>query len=97
MSLSGLPSKDLEENTDNVSLRCVADANPPATVIWRRIGGSNINGPTTNDIYSFQETIEFSPLNRKDAAKYSCEAKNLIGTSNVVTVPLDVKCNVSYA
>jgi len=93
VSLSGLPSNDLEENSDNVSLRCIADANPPATIIWRRIGGSNANGPTTSDIYSFQETIEFSPVNRKDSAKYSCEAKNVIGTSNLVTVPIDVKCN----
>lgn len=29
---------DVEERVDSLSLRCVADANPPATVIWRRLG-----------------------------------------------------------
>lgn len=97
VTLVGTPTVDLEENIDSVSLRCRADANPPATVIWRRVGG---NPSMTNrapvvsmgDIYSFQETLEFSPVTRKDSATYSCEAKNTIGTSNLITIPIDIKC-----
>lgn len=97
VTLIGTPTVDLEENIDSVSLRCRADANPPATVIWRRVGG---NPSMTNkapvasmgDIYSFQEILEFSPVTRKDSATYSCEAKNTIGTSNLITIPIDIKC-----
>lgn len=97
VSLVGTPTVDLEENIDSVSLRCVADANPPATVIWRRVGGSPMTKTPSSsnvggDIYSFQEILEFSPVTRKDSATYSCEAKNTVGTSNLITVPIDIKC-----
>ncbi|KAI9551848.1 hypothetical protein GHT06_022184 [Daphnia sinensis] len=96
VTLVGTPTVDLEENIDSVSLRCRADANPPATVIWRRVGGNpsmTIRAPVVSmgDIYSFQETLEFSPVTRKDSATYSCEAKNTIGTSNLITIPIDIK------
>jgi hypothetical protein len=42
----GAPEGDLEENKDEVTLRCVADANPPATIVWRKAGRP--------DIFSFQ-------------------------------------------
>ena len=104
-----MPTSELEENVDGVSLRCLADANPPATIIWRRIGGAPSSSssslssavanaapapnPTASDIYSFQETLDFRPVTRQDSATYSCEAKNVVGTSNTITVPIDVKCN----
>lgn len=34
----GAPEGDLEENKDEVTLRCVADANPPAKIVWRKSG-----------------------------------------------------------
>jgi hypothetical protein len=88
VTLVGTPTVDLDENIDSVSLRCRADANPPATVIWRRVGGNpslSNKSPVASmgDIYSFQEILEFSPVTRKDSATYSCEAKNTIGTSNI--------------
>lgn len=103
----GTPVLDLEENIDSVQLRCHADANPPATVIWRRLGPAHpslvssaaaaahhvlATSSGASDIYSFQEVLEFSPVTRKDSATYSCEAKNPIGSSNMITVPIDIKC-----
>lgn len=104
VSLMGTPTTDLEENIDSVQLRCRADANPPATIIWRRLGATHPSaahlssspslggGSGVSDIYSFQEVLEFSPVTRKDSATYSCEAKNPIGSSTMITVPIDVKC-----
>ena len=46
VKLLGAPDTDLEENKNTVTLRCIADANPPAQVNWRRLGGSQT--------YSFQ-------------------------------------------
>jgi len=42
----GTPEGDLEENKDTVRLECKADANPPATILWRKAGRP--------EIYSFQ-------------------------------------------
>jgi len=88
VSLVGNPTLDVLEASDSVSLRCVADANPPATVIWRRLGLTQPNG---GDIFSFHEEIHFQPVTRADSATYSCEAKNDVGVSNLITVSLDVK------
>lgn len=39
----GAPQIDLEEGKDSLVLRCEADANPPASIVWRRIGRSEIS------------------------------------------------------
>lgn len=40
--LLGAPQIDLEEGKDSLILRCEADANPPASIVWRRAGRSEI-------------------------------------------------------
>lgn len=40
--LLGAPQIDLEEGKDSLVLRCEADANPPASVVWKRAGRSEI-------------------------------------------------------
>lgn len=47
--LIGQPEGDLEENKDSVTLKCLADANPPATIIWRKVGRP--------EIFSFQVSL----------------------------------------
>ncbi|XP_021944481.1 kin of IRRE-like protein 3 isoform X3 [Folsomia candida] len=83
IKLLGQPEGDLEENKDEVTLRCIADANPPATIVWRKAGRP--------DIFSFQETISLKPLLRRHSGSFSCEAKNEIGKSQPITVDIDVK------
>lgn len=40
--LHGAPQIDLEEGKDQLVLRCEADANPPASIVWKRAGRSEI-------------------------------------------------------
>ncbi|XP_037897007.1 irregular chiasm C-roughest protein isoform X2 [Glossina fuscipes] len=81
--LIGSPEIDLEEDKDALVLRCVADANPPASIVWRRAGRS--------EIASLQETLQLRPVGRRDAGLYTCQAQNSVGTSEQLSVQLDVK------
>lgn len=40
--LLGAPQIDLEEGKDSLVLRCEADANPPASIVWKRAQRSEI-------------------------------------------------------
>ncbi|XP_058119273.1 uncharacterized protein LOC131261290 [Anopheles coustani] len=81
--LLGAPQIDLEEGKDSLILRCVADANPPASIVWRRAGRS--------EIASLQESLQLRPVGRRDAGMYTCQAQNSVGTSETMSVQLDVK------
>lgn len=83
VTLKGAPTTDIEEGIDNVSLKCVADSNPPSNVMWRRVGDQNV--------FSFQDTVQFTPATRKHSATYTCEARNAVGASEPITAIIDVK------
>lgn len=80
----GAPQIDLEEGKDSLILRCTADANPTASIVWRRAGRS--------EIASLQESLQLRPVGRRDAGLYTCQAQNSVGTSDTLSVQLDVKC-----
>ncbi|XP_055539584.1 uncharacterized protein LOC129726657 isoform X1 [Wyeomyia smithii] len=81
--LLGAPQIDLEEGKDSLILRCLADANPTASIVWRRAGRS--------EIASLQESLQLRPVGRRDAGLYTCQAQNSVGTSDTLSVQLDVK------
>ncbi|CAD7092261.1 unnamed protein product [Hermetia illucens] len=81
--LLGAPQIDLEEGKDVLILRCEADANPPASIVWRRSGRS--------EIASLQESLQLRPVSRGDAGLYTCQAQNTVGTSEQLSVEVDVK------
>ncbi|XP_021939888.1 hemicentin-1 isoform X3 [Zootermopsis nevadensis] len=81
--LKGAPTQDLEEGRDSVVLMCVADANPVAKIVWKRAGRS--------DIVSLEETLQFRPVARRDTGTYTCEAQNIVGSSEPLSVHIDVK------
>ncbi|XP_066976526.1 kin of IRRE-like protein 3 isoform X2 [Macrobrachium rosenbergii] len=83
VNLEGAPMRDIEEYVDTVSLRCIANANPPASIVWRVLGRM--------DIVSFDPEITFNPATRKNSGIYTCEARNSIGSSDPVSVKVDVK------
>lgn len=82
--MMGEPQIDLEEGKDNLVLRCEADANPQASIVWRRAGRS--------EIASLQEALQLRPISRRDAGLYTCQAQNSVGTSETLSVQIDVKC-----
>lgn len=84
VQLRGIPQHDLEDGKDHLSLRCHSDANPPASVIWQKLGGV----PITH----IQEILYFKPITQRDSGTYSCTAKNNVGSSQPVSTTLDVKC-----
>ncbi|KAK2709999.1 hemicentin-2-like isoform X1 [Artemia franciscana] len=82
ISISQAPD-DIEEANDSVFVTCVADANPPATIIWRKLGSP--------EIVSIQDKLEFIQINRTNSGTYTCEAKNELGASEVIQVEITVK------
>lgn len=80
----GAPQTDLEEGKDFLLLRCVADANPRANIVWRRIGRP--------DIVGLHETLQLRPVGRRDAGLYTCQGQNSVGSSEMLSVQVDVKC-----
>ncbi|XP_031638814.1 hemicentin-2 isoform X1 [Contarinia nasturtii] len=81
--LLGAPQIDLEEGKDSLVLRCEADANPPASIVWKRAGRS--------EIASLQETLQLRPVGRRDSGLYTCQAQNSVGSSEPLSVQLDIK------
>lgn len=75
---------DLEEGKDFLTLRCEADANPRAGIVWRRVGRS--------DVVGLQETLQLRPVGRRDAGLYTCQGQNSVGSSEQLSVQVDVKC-----
>ncbi|XP_039276455.1 irregular chiasm C-roughest protein-like [Nilaparvata lugens] len=82
VKLIGVPETDVEEG-DTVVLKCETDANPVASVVWRRAGSL--------DVASLEESLQFRPITRKDSGTYTCQARNVLGSSEPMTVQLDVK------
>lgn len=79
---------DLEEGKDFLSLRCEADANPRAGIVWRRVGRPEIVG--------LQETLQMRPVGRRDAGLYTCQGQNSVGNSETLSVQVDVKCECGW-
>ncbi|TRY72566.1 hypothetical protein TCAL_06514 [Tigriopus californicus] len=64
---------NLEDEKDPATLRCTADSNPPATVLWRKEG--------LNGIFSPDDEINFSPVTRHTADSPSILS---VGPSHIV-------------
>ena len=74
---------DISEG-DQVSVSCVAAANPPADIMWYRDG--------TGEIVSRQQTLTISHITREQAGVYVCQANNSVGQSQPKELDLRVQC-----
>ncbi|XP_015602883.1 kin of IRRE-like protein 2 [Cephus cinctus] len=83
--LVGVPTGQLEEGRNQLEIRCLADANPPASILWRKTKGTGIT-----EVASIGETLTFTPIFRDHAAVYICEAANTEGESSPVSVQISV-------
>lgn len=85
-----------------MSIKCLADANPPASIRWFKdtinLSRHNIvesivqNQTHRNGTLSGSE-VRFEPVKKENAGLYSCKAINVIGESTPAIYRLDIQCN----
>lgn len=79
----------LEEERDQLNVRCLADANPPASILWKRATG----GPGGEmEVAGVGEALIASPVRRTHAGQYFCEAANTVGESKPLSLRISVNC-----
>ena len=88
VSITRYADDTLEEGKAKASLRCGADANPPARVFWRKLGSTEER--------RFVESLEFDPVQRKDSGTYVCQAENSIGVSKEEAAEINVLCKLTF-
>ena len=69
---------------DSVMVRCRTDANPPASVAWRRAG--------LPGVWSTREEVLIEAVGRDEAGIYTCTAHNRLGVSGPREIVLNVEC-----
>ncbi|XP_057323936.1 kin of IRRE-like protein 1 [Microplitis mediator] len=90
----------LEDSASFMSIKCLADANPPAAIRWYR---DSIALTRSNSIESIGQNlthrngtmsgseIRFEPVKQTDAGLYTCRGINVIGESSPANYRLDVQ------
>lgn len=84
--LVGVPPGQLEEGRDKLEIRCIANANPTASILWKRTRGTDM------EVVTIGETLMYSPIHRNHAATYVCDASNSEGESSPLSIQISVNC-----
>ncbi|CAG5100846.1 Similar to rst: Irregular chiasm C-roughest protein (Drosophila melanogaster) [Cotesia congregata] len=90
----------LEDSASFMSIKCIADANPPAAIRWYK---DSVPLTRSNSIDSFGQNsthrngtmsgseIRFEPVKQTDAGLYTCKGINVIGESSPANYRLDIQ------
>lgn len=101
-----------EDSANFLSLKCLADANPVASIKWFKdsvpldasladTGASSPPSLIQSRTAQLNDSVwgaelRFEPVKRHDAGLYSCKAANIIGESAPASYRLDVQCSYNY-
>ena len=81
-SVSVSPSGEITDGS-SVTLTCNSDANPAATYVWYRRGGSYVRE---------NRKLIFTSIVSSDSGEYYCSAENRLGTRRSNNIFINVKC-----
>ena len=89
MTVEHTSLENLEEERDSVTMRCMANSNPPPKVWWQKEGINGIVNPDSEMV--------ISPVTRSSAGTYKCLAENALGLSEPAYVEVNVKCKSLFS
>lgn len=90
----------LEDSASFMSIKCLADANPPASIRWfkdtinlsrHNIVESIVHNQTHRNGTLSGSEVRFEPVKKENAGLYSCKAINVIGESAPANYRLDIQ------
>lgn len=85
-SITRSPHKVLEGQ--EAALKCnVTDANPNSIIEWTWYRNDRINNTLSNG-----QTYTISEIQKGNSGAYTCLARNLAGTSDPISITVDVQC-----
>jgi len=80
--IARVSSPVLENGSGSLSLTCIAESNPPARVMWSKVG--------EDCAPEYKEILQFNPVTREEAGTYVCQAENSVGWSVKEHTEVDV-------
>ena len=84
MTASSSLARPATVGEDSVELSCAVEANPPATLVWRRLGSRKVLGAAAS--------LLLDPVTAEDGGDYTCEATNELGSGLSLPVRVDTHC-----
>ena len=85
--IARVASRILEDGSGSITLTCISESNPPARVMWSKVGEDS--GP------QYKEALQFNPVTRQQAGTYVCQAENSVGRSEEERTEVDVMCKLA--
>ena len=88
MTASSSLARPATVGEDSVELSCAVEANPPASLVWRRLGSRKVLGAAAS--------LLLDPVTAEDGGDYTCEATNELGSGLSLPVRVDTHCQYQH-
>ena len=88
MTASSSLARPATVGEDSVELSCAVEANPPASLVWRRLGSRKVLGAAAS--------LLLDPVTAEDGGDYTCEATNELGSGLSLPVRVDTHCEYQH-